>query len=82
MKARPTGFDQDLETDVGEIDIGIELIDPHERKKKKPPASARKPDVPLPKSTIGGRDFDSEVSTRELGHDIGVDYNKRIKRRL
>jgi hypothetical protein len=81
VRARPTGFDQDLETDAGEIDFGIDLIDPHERKKK-PIAKVPKPDVRPAKGGVGGHDADAEVGTRELGNDIGVDYNKRRKRRL
>lgn len=80
-KGRPTGFDRDLETDAGEIDLGIDLIDPSERRKKAAPPKPRK-EQKLPKGAVGGHDFDGEMGTRELGVDIGVDYEKRRKRRL
>ena len=81
VRARPSGFDQDLETDAGEIDFGIDLVDPHERKKK-PHPKVPKPDVRPAKGGVGGHDADGEVGSRELGNDIGVDYNRRRKRRL
>ena len=79
-KGRPTGFDRDLDADAGEIDFGIDLIDPSERRKRKAPKGAK--EAKLKKSVTGGHDFDGEVGTRELGVDIGVDYQKRRKRRL
>ena len=81
VRARPTGFDQDLETDAGEIDFGIDLVDPHERKKR-PHSKVPRPDVRPAKGAVGGHDADGEVGSRELGNDIGVDYNRRRKRRL
>jgi hypothetical protein len=79
-KGRATGFDRDMDADAGEIDFGIDLIDPSERKKRK---KAPTPKVPGPKkSMVGGHDSDAEVGSRELGNDIGVDYQKRRKRRL
>ncbi len=81
-RGRPSGFDQDLESEAGEIDFGIELIDPSERKKKKAPKKGPKEPGGPEKGPIGGHDADGEVSTRELGVDIGVDYSKRRKRRL
>ncbi len=81
-RGRPTGFDQDLESEAGEIDFGIDLIDPHERKKKKAPKKSGDQSTQLKKGTIGSHDSDGEVGTRELGVDIGVDYSKRRKRRL
>jgi hypothetical protein len=82
-RGRPTGFDQDLESEAGEIDFGIDLIDPSERKKKRrPPPKGDKKDGRPKKGAIGGHDSDAEVGTRELGVDIGVDYNKRRRRRL
>ena len=81
-KGRPTGFDRDLESEAGEIDFGIDLIDPSERKKKRAPARAQKEPGQQKKGAVGGHDFDAEVGTRELGVDIGVDYTKRRKRRL
>ncbi len=80
-RGRPTGFDRDLDADAGEIDFGIDLIDPSERKKGKRTPKGSK-EAKLKKSTTGGHDFDGEVGTRELGVDIGVDYQKRRKRRL
>ncbi len=81
-RGRPTGFDQDLESEAGEIDIGIDLIDPNERKRKKVPKKSGDGTTQPKKGTIGGHDSDGEVGTRELGVDIGVDYSKRRKRRL
>ncbi len=81
-RGRPTGFDQDLESEAGEIDFGIDLIDPHERKKKKAPKKSGDQSTQPKKGTIGSHDSDGEVGTRELGVDIGVDYTKRRKRRL
>ena len=78
-RGRPSGFDQDLESEAGEIDFGIDLIDPSDLKKKKAPKKG--PERPA-KGPIGGHDADGEVGTRELGVDIGVDYSKRRKRRL
>lgn len=79
-RGRPTGFDRDVDADAGEIDFGIDLIDPSERRKRKAPKGAS--EAKLKKSTTGGHDSDGEVGTRELGVDIGVDYQKRRKRRL
>jgi hypothetical protein len=81
-RGRPTGFDRDLESEAGETDIGIDLIDPNERKKKKAPKKDPQGSGRPPKGSIGGHDSDAEVGTRELGNDIGVDYSKRRKRRL
>jgi len=81
-RGRPSGFDRDLESEAEEIDFGIELIDPNELKKKKAPKKGPKESVRPAKGSIGGHDSDGEVGTRELGVDIGVDYDKRRKRRL
>jgi hypothetical protein len=76
-----TGFDRDMDADAGEIDFGIDLIDPSERMKRKktPP---KKPEGPIPKKGVGGHDFDAEVDSKGMGNEVGVDYNKRRKRRL
>jgi hypothetical protein len=75
-----TGFDRDMDADAGEIDFGIDLIDPSERKKqrKTPPRK----DEAGPKKGVGGHDSDGEVVSTQSGVDIGVDYQKRRKRRL
>jgi len=75
-----TGFDRDMDADAGEIDFGIDLIDPNERKKKrkKPPRKVEEG----PKKGVGGHDSDGEVVTTQSGVDIGVDFQKRRKRRL
>ncbi len=80
-KGPATGFDRDMDADAGEIDFGIDLIDPSERRKKrkKPP---RKDKEPGPKKGVGGHDFDAEVDARGTGAEVGVDYEKRRKRRL
>ena len=79
-KGPATGFDRDMDADAGEIDFGIDLIDPSERRKKKkrPPRDKG----PAPKKGVGGHDFDAEVDTRGMGSEVGVDYQKRRKRRL
>jgi hypothetical protein len=79
-KGPATGFDRDMDADAGEIDFGIDLIDPSERKKSKRRAPA--PKEPGPKKGVGGHDFDGEVVTTQSGSDIGVDFQKRRKRRL
>lgn len=81
-RGRPSGFDQDLESEAEEIDFGIDLIDPSDQKKKKAPKKGPKEPGGPAKGPIGGHDADGEVGTRELGMDIGVDYSKRRKRRL
>lgn len=80
-KGPATGFDRDMDADAGEIDFGIDLIDPSERRKKrkKPP---RKDDSAAPKKGVGGHDSDAEVDSRGTGAEVGVDYQKRRKRRL
>ena len=74
-----TGFDRDMDAEAGEIDFGIDLIDPSERRKKRktPPRK----DEAGPKG-VGGHDSDGEVVTTQSGVDIGVDFQKRRKRRL
>jgi hypothetical protein len=81
IKGPATGFDRDMDADAGEIDFGIDLIDPsdHKRKNKKPP---RKDEGPGLKKGVGGHDFDGEVDTRGTGADIGIDNQRRRKRRL
>jgi hypothetical protein len=81
-RGRPTGFDRDLDADAGEIDFGIDLIDPSERKKKKPPKKPAAEPGRKQKGPAEGHDFDAEIGTVGLGVDIGVDYEKRRKRRL
>jgi len=75
-----TGFDRDMDAEAGEIDFGIDLIDPSERRKKRktPPRK----DEAGPKKGVGGHDSDGEVVTTQSGVDIGVDFQKRRKRRL
>ncbi|MCJ2540104.1 MAG: hypothetical protein LN414_02405 [Candidatus Thermoplasmatota archaeon] len=75
-----TGFDRDMDAEAGEIDFGIDLIDPNERRKKRktPPRK----DETGPKKGVGGHDSDGEVVTTQSGADIGVDFQKRRKRRL
>ena len=76
----PSGFDRDLETEAGETDAGIELVEHGDRRKeRRPPLKAAQPPK---RQTAGGRDSDAEVGTRDLGPDIGVDERKRKKRRL
>ncbi|MCK5254177.1 MAG: hypothetical protein KAQ96_14560 [Thermoplasmata archaeon] len=75
-----TGFDRDMDAEAGEIDFGIDLIDPNERRKKRK-APPRK-DEAGPKKGVGGHDSDGEVVTTQSGVDIGVDFQKRRKRRL
>jgi hypothetical protein len=76
-----TGFDRDMDADAGEIDFGIDLIDPSERRKRKktPP---KKQEGAGPKKGVGGHDSDGEVDSRGMGGEVGVDYSKRRKRRL
>ncbi len=79
----PTGFDRDMETEAGETDIGIELDKPVDRwKREKGPAKpTTAPKRPGPKG-VAGHDSDAEVGTRDAGPDIGVDTERRKKRRL
>ena len=76
----PSGFDRDLETEAGETDAGIELVEQGDRRKERRPTP--KAVQPPKRQTAGGRDSDAEVGTRDLGPDIGVDERKRKKRRL
>ena len=76
----PSGFDRDLETEAGETDAGIELVEHGDRRKERRPAP--KAAQPPKRQATGGRDSDAEVGTRDLGPDIGVDEKKRKKRRL
>jgi hypothetical protein len=81
VRGPATSFDRDMDADAGEIDFGIDLIDPSERRKKKktPP---KKQEGAGPKKGVGGHDFDAEVDSKGMGGEVGVDYNKRRKRRL
>ena len=79
----PTGFDRDMETEAGELDIGIELEKGADRWKRgkdgtKPTAAPRRPG----QKGVAGHDSDAEVGTRDAGPDIGVDFERRKKRRL
>ena len=76
----PSGFDRDLETEAGETDAGIELVEHGDRRKEK--RSPSKAALPPKRQAAGGRDSDAEVGTRDLGPDIGVDGTRRKKRRL
>jgi hypothetical protein len=80
-KGPATGFDRDMDADAGEIDFGIDLIDPSERRKRQK-KTPRKDEGPGLKKGVGGHDSDGEVDSRGMGADIGVDYQKRRKRRL
>jgi hypothetical protein len=80
-KGPATGFDRDMDADAGEIDFGIDLIDPSERRKKRKKPPMKDPGAG-PKKGVGGHDFDAEVDTRGTGAEVGVDYEKRRKRRL
>jgi hypothetical protein len=79
----PSGFDRDLETEAGETDIGIELDRPAD-KWKRDKASSRRPSVAKKpgQRTVGGRDMDAEVGTRDVGPDIGVSFERKKRRRL
>jgi hypothetical protein len=79
----PTGFDRDMETEAGELDIGIELDKGGDRWKRekvgaRPATAPRRPG----QKGVAGHDMDSEVGTRDAGPDIGVDTERRKKRRL
>ena len=79
----PTGFDRDMETEAGELDIGIELEKGADRWKRgkdgtKPTTAPRRPG----QKGVAGHDSDAEVGTRDAGPDIGVDFERRKKRRL